>query len=205
MVLFVGVLLGGLLTACGAGPETTQPIPTFESAPGPVEPGVRARETLLPGECGELLPGVGIEALLGQPVDSVQSRSVIGVSAPSVGRLEKVTCLYRRTATRGGPTDIQLNVYAYVDAGAASRHTATNIRAERASSSAAEELAIGSARGVLLDQRGQSNLMVSSGRSAVAMTMRNGVVAADQTRAIMLDLVQRVLPNLAPEWTAESR
>ncbi len=203
--MLVGVLLASV-TACGdQSGDSAQPIPTFGSGQRSATSAVPARETLLPSECGALLPGVGIEALLGQPIDSVQSRSVIGVSAPSVGRLEKVTCLYRRTATRGGPTDIQLSVYAYVDATSASRHTATNIRAERASSAAAEDLSIGSARGVLLDQRGQSHLLLSSGRSAIAMTMRNGVVPPDQSRVVMLDLAQRVLPNLAPEWTAESR
>jgi hypothetical protein len=205
LLVLVGVLLASVTACGGQRDDGARPVPTFDTGPRAAASPERERDTLLPTECAELLSGVGIEALLGQPIDSVQSRSVIGVSAPSVGRLEKVTCLYRRKATRGGPTDIQLNVYAYVDSTSASRHTATNIRSERASATAAEDLSLGSARGVLLDQGGQSNLLLSSGRSAIAMTMRKGVVPPEQSRAVMLDLAQRVLPNLAPEWTAESR
>jgi hypothetical protein len=48
-------------------------------------------------------------------------------------------------------------------------------------------------------------LLVNSGRSSVSMTMQNGVTPPNETRAVMIDLTQRVLPNLAPEPVGESR
>lgn len=197
-------IVGGsvLVTAgCASDPEVVRAVPTFPSALHGGLAAAKPRDTLLPAECDTVFSGVAMTALLGQPVDSITAKAVVGVSAPAVGRLEKVTCLYRRSATKAGPTDVDLNLYAYTDAAAADHHTDTNIAAERASSHASENLSIGTARAVLLAQDGQSMLFVVNGRSAVNLTMRNGVVPDDQMRPIMLDLAQRVLPNLAPETT----
>ncbi|MGI8815469.1 MAG: hypothetical protein ACR2G2_09390 [Pseudonocardia sp.] len=194
------------LTACGNGAgRDVRAVPTFPSAPSSGAAAAKVRGTLLPNDCADVLSGVGMSALLGQPVDSIRSKAVVGVSAPAVGMLERVTCLYRRTSNRGGPTDVELHLSAYADADAAGRHTAINIRAERANSRTVEELAIGSAPAVLLGETGQLVLIVTNGRSAVSLTMREGVLPGDQARPVMLDLAQRVLPNLAPEPALEPR
>lgn len=194
------------LTACGSSEETeVRAVPTFPSGQHAGQGAAKVRTTLLPNDCGEVLSGVGMSALLGQPVDSVQSKAVLGVSAPAVGRLEKVTCQYRRSSNPGGPTDVTLNLYAYTDAQAAEQHMATNIRSEKGTSRTVQESAIGSAPAVYLEQPGQALLFVTNGRSAVTLAMRDGVMPADQTRSIMLDLAQRVLPNLAPDATIEPR
>lgn len=203
--ILVVSLLSTLSGCAGSGEDTVRAVPTFPSAQAQQQSATKARDTLLPNDCAGVLTGVDISALLGQPIDSVQAKAVIGVSAPAVGRLEKVTCLYRRTANRGGGTDVELNLYAYTDEDAAFRHTSTNINAQRPESPASQDVVIGTARGALMTQRGQTALLVSSGRSALSMTMRTGVVPADQVNTVMLDLAQRVLPNLAPEWHAESR
>jgi hypothetical protein len=187
------------LAGCGSDPEVIRAVPTFSSDQHGGAAAAKPRDTLLPADCETVFSGVAMTALLGQPVDSIKAKAVVGVSAPAVGRLEKVTCLYRRAATKTGPTDVDLNLYAYTDAEAADHHTDTNIAAERANSHAVENMSIGTARAVLLAQDGQSMLFVVNGRSAVNLTMRNGVVPDDQMRPIMLDLAQRVLPNLAPE------
>lgn len=187
---------------CASDPEIALAVPTFPSGQHGGASAPKPRDTLLPADCETVFSGVDMSALLGQPIDSIKAKAVVGVSAPAVGRLEKVTCLYRRSATKAGPTDVDLNLYAYTDAEAADHHTDTNIAAERASSHAAENLSIGTARAVMLAQDGQSMLFVVNGRSAVNLTMRNGVVPDDQMRPIMLDLAQRVLPNLAPEPAA---
>lgn len=200
--LLLPAVVGGsvLFTAgCASDPEVVRAVPTFPSSERAGASAPKPRDTLLPADCDTVFSGVDMSALLGQPIDSIKAKAVVGVSAPAVGRLEKVTCLYRRSATKTGPTDVDLNLYAYTDAQAADHHIDTNIAVERASSHAVEQLSIGTARAVLLAQDGQSILFVVNGRSAVCLTMRNGVVPDDQMRPIMLDLAQRVLPNLAPE------
>lgn len=203
----IAMSVAAALTACG-NPENTelQAVPTFPSAPQPGAAAAKARSTLLPTDCNQVLSGaVGMSALLGQPVDSVQSKSVIGVSAPAVGRLEKVTCQYRRQSAKGGPTDVTLNLYAYTDARAAEEHMGTNLRVEKATARTVQDAHIGVAPAAYLEQPEQALLFVTNGRSAVTVSMRYGVMPPDQTRPIMLDLAQRVLPNLAPEPTLEPR
>jgi hypothetical protein len=201
-LLLLPAVVGGvvLFTAgCGSDPEVVRAVPTFPSSQHGGAAAAKPRDTLLPADCDTVFSGVDMSALLGQPVDSIKAKAVVGVSAPAVGRLEKVTCLYRRSASKAGPTDVDLNLYAYTDSEAADHHTDTNIAAEKANSHAVEQLSIGTARAVLLAQDGQSMLFVVNGRSAVCLIMRNGVVPDDQMRPIMVDLAQRVLPNLAPE------
>jgi hypothetical protein len=202
--LLPAIIGGSLLVAagCGSTPDVVRAVPTFPSAQQGGAAAPKPRDTLLPADCETVFSGVDMSALLGQPIDSIKAKAVVGVSAPAVGRLEKVSCLYRRSAAKAGPTDVDLILYAYTDSEAADHHTDTNIAAERANSHAVEPLSIGSARAVLLAEDGQSMLFVVNGRSAVCLTMRNGVVPDDQMRPIMLDLAQRVLPNLAPEPAA---
>jgi hypothetical protein len=203
----IAMSLAGGLSGCGNAQDTeVQAVPTFPSAPQPGAAAAKARTTLLPNDCNDVLSGaVGMSALLGQPVDSVQSKSVIGVSAPAVGRLEKVTCQYRRQSAKGGPTDVTLNLYAYTDAQAAEQHMGTNLEVEKASARTVQDTHIGVAPATYLEQPEQALLFVTNGRSAVTVAMRYGVMPPDQTRPVMLDLAQRVLPNLAPEPVFEPR
>lgn len=197
-----------VLAGCGGPSERDYPesVPTFASGP---TTGARAqapdRETLLPPDCTDVVSGAQMSALLGQPVDSVRVHTVLGLPAPSVGRLERVTCQYQRAGNRGATPDIELIVAAYATRAAADKQLTTNVAAERSESQSAENLSIGSARAVLFAERGKTVLMVDSGRSSVSMTMQHGVAPPNETRAVMVDLAQRVLPNLAPEPVGESR
>jgi hypothetical protein len=200
--LLLPAVVGGLLlcsAGCASDPEIVRAVPTFPSDQPGGAAAAKPRDTLLPADCETVFSGVNMSALLGQPVDSIKAKAVVGVSAPAVGRLEKVTCLYRRSAAKAGPTDVDLNLYAYTDSEAADHHTDTNVASEKVNSHAVEQLSIGTARAVMLAQDGQSMLFVVNGRSAVCLIMRKGVVPDDQMRPIMIDLAQRVLPNLAPE------
>jgi hypothetical protein len=152
-----------------------------------------------------VVSGDQMSALLGQPVDSVGVHTVLGLPAPSVSRLERVTCQYQRAGNRGATPDVELILAAYGTRAAADKQLTTNAAAERYEAQSAENLAIGSARAVLFAERGKTVLMVNSGRSSVSMTMQQGVTPANETRAVMVDLAQRVLPNLAPEPVGESR
>jgi hypothetical protein len=199
----------GALAGCASGAghsDYDETIPTFAAAPAPgAHSAAPARETLLPTDCTDLITGATMSALLGQPVDSVGVHTVLGQAAPAVSRLERVTCQYKRAANRGAVPDVELILAAYTTRPAADSQLTTNVAAERYQAQSAENLAIGSARAVLFAERGKNVLLVSSGRSSVSMTLQRGVIAPNLTRSVMVDLAQRVLPNLAPEPTGESR
>ena len=203
-----GLLLGGLAgCASGTNPGESESIPTFSSAAraGGATAARTDRETLLPVDCTDVISGEKMSALLGQPVDSVGVHTVLGLPAPAVGRLERMTCQYQRAKVKGASPDVEMILAAYATRAQADGQQVTNVAAERREAQSASTLSIGSAHGVLFDERVKTVLMVTSGRSSVSMTMLRGVAASDQTRAVMVDLVQRVLPNLAPEPVSESR
>ena len=153
-----------------------------------------------------MLGGASMSALLGQPVDSVQSRAVLGQPAPAVGRLERVTCVYQRAGVRSdGLPSLQLNLAAYTSQAAADAQLTTNSNAERRGARTVEEFPLGTARAVLFGEPGQSILMVSSGRSSVTITLRQGVIADQLTKQVLVDMAQRVLPNLAPDPGSTAR
>ncbi|HTF49914.1 MAG TPA: hypothetical protein VK735_20930 [Pseudonocardia sp.] len=208
-IVALAAIVFGALAGCGnsAGQrDTEEPIPTFSNEPGSGRAlGPTQRETLLPIDCTDVLAGPAMSALLGQPVDSVSVHTVLGLPAPSVGRLERLTCQYDRPGHRAATADLEMVLAAYTSRAAADKQLSTNVAAERFEAAASDSLSIGSARAVLFDEKVKSVLMVSSGRSSITMTMQRGVVPPEYTRAVMVDMVQRVLPNLAREPTGESR
>lgn len=192
----------GLLCGCaGSAPSgDDEPVPTFSSAPsadGPLAPRA-ARTTLLPVDCADVLAGPRMAALLGLPVDSVGVRTVVGQPAPSVGRRERVSCLYRRNGNRSATPDLAMVLAAYDTPESADRQLRTNVAAERPAARTADDLAIGSAPATLFDEGTTTVLLVASGRSSLSMTLREGVIAPAQVRPVLVDLAQRTLPALTP-------
>ena len=199
----------GAVAGCGSGDVDHEPVPTFSSATNPGPSDRPARETLLPTDCTDVLSAERMAALLGQPLDGVAVRTVIGQPAPSVGQLERVTCRYQRVPSgrqldsRGvgqdWAGDVVIILTAYGTREQARNQHGTNVAAERSDARSAGNLSIGSAPAVLFDEATQTVLMVVSGRSAVSVAVQRGVVAPNDARAMLVDMAQRVLPTLAPE------
>ena len=212
LLIAIATATAGLLCGCAGpggpgGPGDDEAVPTFSSAPsggGALAPRA-ARTTLLPGDCADVVTGPAMSALLGLPVASVGVQTVLGQAAPSVGRLERVSCLYRRGGTRASTPDLAMVLAAYDTADSADRQLRTNLAAERSAARAADDLAIGSAPATLLDEGSTTVLLVTSGRSSLALTVRNGVIPPAQVRPVLVDLAQRTLPALASEPSTASR
>lgn len=186
-------------------------IPTFSSA-RPAPSARPARETLLPTDCADVLSAEQMAALLAQPIEGVSAHALIGQPAPSVGQLERVTCQYQRISGAGGggvtpasqstSPDVVIILTAYGNGEQARDQQATNVDAERAGARSVTNLSVGSAPAVLFDEGNQDVLMVTTGRSAVSVTLRRGVVATPDPRGVLVDLAQRVMPVLPAEGTA---
>lgn len=203
----LAALGAGLLASCGGDPGgTRQPIPSFApDQAAEAAASTPARATLLPTDCQDVMPGAEMSALLGKPVDSVQSHTVLGIASASVGRLERVSCQYRLAVVKTGPPALEVNLSAYASPSSSDRQLSTNASAEQAFARRSENFGIGTARAVLCTESGQSVLLVASGRATLTMTLRDGVVATGQTRTIMVDLAQRVLPRLGPVLAGSPR
>jgi len=197
VMVVVGFALGWASSPASRVPPTL-PVPSFTAQSGQSTgaPAVAPRATLLPADCAEVVTGtVDAAALLGQPTGSVGVRTVLGVAAPSVGLVERMSCGYQRG--QGAPV-LQLGLAAFRDAPAAEKQRVRNVAAERGDTRAATPVALGDARAVLLTQPTRSLLMVGYDRYTVTASLARGVVPDPQVGPVLADLVRRVLPTLVP-------
>jgi hypothetical protein len=163
------------------------------------------RDTLLPGDCAQVLPDTLVPALLAQPEGSMFSRTVVGAPSPSVGMVEQLTCVYSRGADRAVPT-LELRLQAYTDPNAAMGHFQINTAAEKDGSIRVTDLSIGTAPSVIVDEQTQSVLLVLDNRSSLTIRLGHGVVPDVTLRPVLIDLAQRVLSVLPqPTPTASNR
>jgi hypothetical protein len=197
VVLALGVLLAAALAGC-AGEEAGPSVPTFPEASlangamgGPAEPDDGA----VPDDCARLLAVGDLNALLGLPLDSVAVRTTLHVSAPSVGRTERVACEYTgQGAVRGRL--LQLDVSAYTDARAATAQWRVNADAEDGTRT---DLAIGTASAVLVERRSETVLRVVHGASNLAFVLPTRPLPGGQAAGdALVDLALRVIPAVDP-------
>jgi hypothetical protein len=189
------------LAGCGsaAGEPGALPVPTFaptaETATangGPMDQG------RLPDDCTRVLGGNDLGALFGLPLESVVVRTTIGTPAPSVGRTERLACQYNRA---GGARDalLNLNIGAYTDADAATSQWRTNAAAE---DGAHRDVALGGARGVLVERPQEAVLMVANGAETLTFVLPQRVRIRDLSAGdTLVDLALRVLPKVATAAT----
>lgn len=202
--------LGALLTAgfvlgwvqAGNEPELTNlPVPRFGSANAGDPNAARAarRETLLPVDCGEVLPGpVDAAALLAMPTGSVTARGIIGVGSPSVGLLERLTCNYFPAHKASGPPLMVIGLAAFTDQAGARAQRDRNIAAERTDTLASRPVPFGDAQATLLSQRDNYLLMVTYDRYTVTASVARRLVPEANAEAVLVDLVRRVWPGVLP-------
>jgi hypothetical protein len=170
-------------------------VPSFAPTAS-VAPPAPTRPTLLPTNCADLLAGSpDMAALLGLPLDAVNTRAVIGLPSPSVGQLERVTCTY--TATGQSAPGVVITAAAFTTPEEAVAQRDRNAAAESDTRSA-EPVSIGAAHGSLLTEPGQHVLFVAYDRYLLTAGMNPALAPGGQVKPVLVDLVQRVLANLAP-------
>ena len=196
MIVF-GFAVGWSKTTAAQGASTLA-VPSFASQDGKAAaPSAAPRTTLLPADCAEALSGpVDAAALLAQPTGSVGVRTTLGVAAPSVGLLERMSCAYQRG---GAPNQLLgLTLAAFTDAQSADDQRLRNIAAERGDTRSATPVSLGGAKALLLTETTGPRLMVAYDRFTLTATLPPGVVADGQAGPVLVDLVRRVLPTLSP-------
>lgn len=170
-------------------------MPTFAAAAGSAAagtPGARD-EGRLPDDCARVLAGNDLGALFGLPLETVAVKTVIGAPAPAVGRTERIGCRYTRAGGRDNLLD--LNVGSYTDDDAAARQWRTNVDAE---DGAHTDVALGGARGVLVERPQEAVLMVANGSETLTFVLPERVRIRDLSAGdTLVDLALRVLPAVS--------
>jgi hypothetical protein len=197
------VLLAGV--ACGAPPSAV-PVPTFQAAsPAPTTtPPLGPGDGGLPTDCEEIVGHDELPALLGLPMDSVTVRTVLGVPAPSVGRLERIDCTYTVTDPDTSPRGVvlRMTVGRYRDEVTAHDQHDRNVADQRNGASGSAEPDLGAAAATLVQRDARTVLLSSYGALTVDLDLakRPGPLPP---RDLLTDLARRVLAKV-PSAGADS-
>jgi hypothetical protein len=196
--------LAALLAGCSSGPElTTPPIPTFPG-PGAAAPtsAPAPRSTLIPTDCNQILSKDDLPNLLGLPLGSIDVRALRDVPAPTVQRLERVTCTYSSTGGAGAPPQgqqvLKMLASGYATPEAAQTQVAVNNQVEQRSGVTGVDTPIGAAAGTFFSDPDGPILVVAYRRVTVSLALNRGSLSPEQARSVLVDLAQRVLPVLVP-------
>lgn len=199
-----GLALTALLAGCSSGPElATPPIPTFPG-PGAAAPASAPapRSTLIPTDCNQMLSKDDLPNLLGLPIGSIDVRALRDVPAPSVGRLERVTCTYTSTGGAGAPQQgsqvLKLLASGYSTPEAAQAQVGVNNKVEQSSGVTGVDTPIGAASGTFFSDPDGPILVVAYKRVTLSLSLNRGSLSSEQARSVLVDLAQRVLPVLVP-------
>jgi hypothetical protein len=196
----------GSVALAGCGSASGEPgalaVPTFPATAGAPPSGAAGPgdEGRLPDDCTRVLTGNDLGALFGLPLDSVAVHTTLGVPAPSVGRTERLACEYTRS-TGAHDNLLALNVGAYTDADSAVKQWRTNADAEDGTH---RDVALGGARGVLVDRPQEVTLMVANGAETLTFVMPASIRIRDLSAGdTLVDLALRVLPAVSGAVAAE--
>ncbi|HEY2194855.1 MAG TPA: hypothetical protein VGH76_21515 [Actinomycetospora sp.] len=196
--------LTALLAGCSSGTElATPPIPTFPG-PGAAAPtsAPAPRSTLIPTDCNQMLSKDDLPNLLGLPIGSLDVRALRDVPAPSVGRLERVTCTYTSAGGAGAPQQgsqvLKLLASGYATPEAGQAQVGINNKVEQSSGVTGVDTPIGAASGTFFSDPDGPILVVGYKRVTLSLSLNRGSLSSDQARSVLVDLAQRVLPVLVP-------
>lgn len=196
--------LTALLAGCSSGSDlTAPPIPTFPG-PGAAAPtsAPAPRSTLIPTDCNQMLSKDDLPNLLGLPLGSVDVHALRDVPAPTVERLERVTCTYTSTGGAGAPPQgsqvLKLLASGYATPQAAQAQVDVNNQVEQQSGVTGVDTPIGAASGTYFSDPDGPILVVTYKRVTLSLSLNRGSLSADQARSVLVDLAQRVLPVLVP-------
>lgn len=194
-----------MLAGCSAGiPSGTPPIPAF---PGPgAAPATSApppRDSILPTDCDQILASDQMPNLLGIPLGTVRVTALRDVPAPSVGRLERVTCNYASLGGQGAPPPNRLLVKVlasgYTTPQAATAQSQVNREAQASSGVPQQPVPLGAAEAIYFPDPEGPVLVVVYGRVTASFTLApGGPVPEDQAQPVLVDLALRALPVLVP-------
>jgi hypothetical protein len=185
--------------ACGTTPAGV-PVPTFPaaSAPATTPPPTRDLGLGLP-DCEQLVGQEELPALFGLPVGSVTVRTVVGVPAPSVGRLQRLDCTYAVTDPTAAPLGVvlRMTVGLYRDSAAARDQHERNVADEQVGASGSRQPSLGAVAATLVQRGGESILLTCHDALTVDFDLAPRAEPLPP-EALLTDLARRVLSRLVP-------
>jgi hypothetical protein len=173
-----------------AGASRTAAPPTATSSVGSPTPTPTPN---LPGGCDQMLPFTDLDQALGRPLFG-QSRYVLGVAEPSIGRTGRVTCQFGLPANGRGAPALEVGVSTYKDAESATERVAATVAALRATATSQRSATVAGQQAVLIGTKADNNLVVAQGDRTVAVTIARTLHVSSLDKAAV-GVAERVLAN----------
>src|SRR3954469_19114657 len=120
-----GCSSGGGGTPQAAATTTAPPRSGSGESAGPPTPTPTPN---LPAGCDAMLPFTDLDQALGRPLFG-ETRYVVGVAEPSIGRTGRVTCQYGLARGGKGPAPVEIGASTYEDATSATDRVAATVAA----------------------------------------------------------------------------
>ena len=198
-VALVAVLTLAGVSGCARGPGDAESlaVPTFPgSTTSAGAPGAK-KDDGLPDDCSGLMAADDLGALFAQPVGTVVVRTIRGVPAPAVGRVERVACTYSRAGETGSAIAplVDVNIGRYTDENAARSQWKVNSDAER-SGATANDVAIGDATAVVVTRPKETTMLVSYRLDTLTFILPAAQGGGRPPQDVLVDLARRMIPTL---------
>jgi hypothetical protein len=195
-LVLVGV--AALAAACTSGGSDQSPAGATPSTAAPTATGSAASPTPtptpnLPGGCDQLLPFTDLDQALGRPLFG-QSRYVVGVAEPKIGRTGRVTCQFGVAANGRGPALLEVGVSTYKDADSATDRIAATVAALRANATSQKTASVAGQDATMIGTKTEYNLVVAQGNRTVAVTLSRKLTGVKLDKAAV-GVAERVLAN----------
>jgi hypothetical protein len=155
----------------------------------------------LPLDCEEFVGHDEIAALFGLPLDSVSVRTVLGRPSPSVGRLERVDCVYT-LAGAAGPNRagvvVRVTAGRYADGAAARDQHERNVADQRTGAAGWTRPELGEAAAAMVRRGGENVLLTSYGALTLDLDVPDRPHPLDPVD-LLTDLARRILARIVPD------
>jgi hypothetical protein len=195
-LVLVGV--AALTAACTSGGSDQSQAGASQTAAAPTATSSATSPTPtptpnLPAGCDQLLPFTDLDQALGRPLFG-QSRYVVGVAEPKIGRTGRVTCQFGLAANGRGPALLEVGVSTYKDADSATDRIAATVAALRANATSQKTASVAGQDATMIGTKTDYNLVVAQGDRTVAVTLSRKLKGVKLDNAAVA-VAERVLAN----------
>jgi hypothetical protein len=174
-------------------------VPTFSSPPSTsVTPVARGTDPGLPVDCEEFLGRDETAELFGLPLDSVSVRTVLGRPSLSVGRVERVDCVYTLTVVPGpNPAGVvlRMTVGRFADGAAARDQHERNVVDQQTGAARSTRVELGDAAATLVRRGREDVLLTRYGALTLDLDVPDRPHPLDPAD-LLTDLARRILKRI---------
>jgi hypothetical protein len=174
-----------------AAATTTTPAPSGSGSAGSTAPTPTPTPNL-PAGCDAMLPFTDLDQALGRPLFG-ETRYVVGVAQPSIGRTGRITCQYGLARGGKGPAPVEVGASTYKDTTSATERVAATVAALRASARSQATATIAGQSATVIGTVASFTAVVAQGNRTVAVTVLRST-GGRPDRAVV-NITEKVLAN----------